>query len=163
MSDSPIELVDAASLHRAAEARVAVLRRELADLGIPAEVVHVGSTAYGGGLTKGDVDALVRVDGQLFDGAVRALTDRLEVAQPDNWTDDFASFTDPSGEVPLGVQVVRSGTEVDQRMRRQHALLARPQVRAAYDRVKRNAAGDGPEGYWQAKDAFWRWLAETTG
>ena len=160
---SPIALVEAASLHERADRRVTELRAFITGLGIPAEVIHVGSTAHGAGLTKGDVDALVRVDDGLFDGAVAALADHLERAQPDNWTTEFASFTDPRGEIPVGVQVVRAGSEVDVRMRRQHRLLARPEVRAAYDRVKREAAPEGPEGYWRAKDAFWTWLGRTTG
>ncbi len=48
-------------------------------------------------------------------------------------------------------------------MRRQHALLGRPEVRAAYDRVKRESAPEGPEAYWRAKDAFWAWLGRTAG
>lgn len=157
----PVELTAAAPLRAAAEARVATLRSTILAMGIPAEVIHVGSTAHATGLTKGDVDALVRVEGELFDGAREAFRDAFTPAQVENWTADFASFTDESGDLPIGVQAVRVGSEVDRSMRRGRALLERAEVRAAYDRVKERAAPDGPEAYWAAKDAFWTWLHAT--
>ncbi len=77
-----------------------------------ASVEHIGSTAVPGALTKGDLDLLVAVPAEAFVEAVTALRSRFAVHQPEVWSDTFASFEQrPSGEVPLGVQLVVAGSE----------------------------------------------------
>ncbi len=101
---SAVSLVEAAPLHDTAEQRVAELRGFITSLGIPAEVIHVGSTAHGAGLTKGDVDALVRVDAELFDGAVTR-------SWPTTWTGPSPTTGRPSSRAsPTRAARSRSGS-----------------------------------------------------
>ena len=83
---------------------VATARTELGELLDGVEIVHIGATALPDGLTKGDVDVNVRVPEDRFDEAVAALSMRYELAQQHNWTATYASFVDPTAQLPLGVQ-----------------------------------------------------------
>jgi GrpB-like predicted nucleotidyltransferase (UPF0157 family) len=135
-----------------------ILSRVLTQLGalLPdAELHHIGATALPGGVTKGDVDVLVRVSPARFPAAVEALRRVFAVRQPDNWTAQFASFGDDTGyELPLGVQVVVRDSGADFLLFLRDHLRANPDVLAEYNRLKSAHAHDGAEGYWQAKDAF---------
>jgi GrpB-like predicted nucleotidyltransferase (UPF0157 family) len=138
-----------------AERIVSRVFAQLAALLPDAELHHIGATALPGGVTKGDVDVLVRVSAALFPAAVAALRRDFAVRQPDNWTAEFASFGNDTGhELPLGLQVVVKDSEGDFLLFLRDHLLANPEVLAEYNRLKRAHAGEGAEGYWQAKDAF---------
>jgi GrpB-like predicted nucleotidyltransferase (UPF0157 family) len=148
-----------------AERVVSRVRAHLAALLPDAEVHHIGATALPGGVTKGDVDVLVRVSAASFPAAVAALRGEFAVRQPDNWTAEFASFgDDASHELPLGLQVVVKDSQGDFLLFLRDHLLANPDVLAEYNRLKRAHAGEGAQGYWQAKDAFFsRLLAAREG
>ena len=138
----------------AAEAR----HRELIGALIPgAEVEHIGATAVAGVLTKGDLDLMVVVGPADFASAVEALGSRYAVNQPENWTENFASFaeSDPADAVPVGVQVVTAGSESEATFLRWRKLLTvDPAVRHRYNELKRASAGSTPEAYLEAKAAF---------
>jgi GrpB-like predicted nucleotidyltransferase (UPF0157 family) len=87
-------------------------RAQISELVPDADVVHVGSTAVPGTLTKGDLDLLVRVAAGDLESAVCALRTAYAVHQPENWTASFASFVDPKAtDPPVGVQVVVRGSD----------------------------------------------------
>ena len=59
-----------------------------------ADIQHIGSTAIPNAMTKGDLDLQVRVEKDDFQKAVEQLQKLYEINQPDNWTDNYASFKD---------------------------------------------------------------------
>ncbi len=154
-STSEVELQPVAGLAAVAGHVVEQFER---DSGLAVE--HIGATAFGAGTTKGDVDVNVRVEPARFATLVETLKARYAVAQPENWTDDFASFSTGEYELPLGIQVTAIGGENDFLLYLRDRLLADPGLRARYDAVKAGAAPDGPEAYWRAKDAFLRGLLD---
>jgi hypothetical protein len=77
------------------------------------EVEHIGATALPDGLTKGDVDVNLRVSPEQFDRAVAELSGRFDIAQPQNWTAAYASFSDDRRALPVGIQVTVKGSDAD--------------------------------------------------
>ena len=150
-STSEVELRPVAALAATAGRVVEQFER---DSGLQAE--HIGATSFGTGTTKGDVDVNVRVEPARFAALVETLRARYAVAQPENWTDDFASFSTGEYELPLGIQVTAIGGENDFLVYLRDRFVSDPVLRARYDDVKAGAAPDGPEAYWRAKDAFLR-------
>jgi GrpB-like predicted nucleotidyltransferase (UPF0157 family) len=104
------------------------------------------------------VDVNVRVRPERFADVVRALSVRLPVAQPDNWTPAFASFSAHGYALPLGVQVTAIGSSDDFLLALHDRLVAEPELIERYDRLKLAAAAGGAERYWQAKNDFLREL-----
>jgi GrpB-like predicted nucleotidyltransferase (UPF0157 family) len=106
------------------------------------------------GVTKGDVDLNIRVPPNNFAGAVDLLRQRYDIAQPGNWSPTYASFSDPSRALPVGLQVTVIGSADDFLVPLRDLMRSDAGLRHEYDRVKRDAAGLGPDGYWAAKNAF---------
>jgi GrpB-like predicted nucleotidyltransferase (UPF0157 family) len=150
-SASAVELRPVDEVAAAANAIVEQFER---DSGLKAE--HIGATSFGAGTTKGDVDVNVRVDADRFDAVVEALSRRYPVAQADNWTDGFASFSSTEYDLPLGIQVTAIGGESDFLLYLRDRLAGDPELRGRYDALKAEAAPHGAEAYWRAKDAFLR-------
>ena len=116
-------------------------------------IEHIGSTAIPGTVTKGDVDVVLRVPAGKFASLVTALRTGYEIAQPQNWTADFASFKDDeTGPLPFGVQVIVLGSENDHLVALRDLLRRDPLARARYNEVKQRHHGSEAETYWQAKD-----------
>ena len=113
MTEQPLELRPVDSVAGEVERVLAELRRELSTLapGVCAE--HIGATSMPDGVTKGDVDVNLRVERDRFDRVVRSLSDRFVVAQPQNWTGTYASFSDIRSGLPIGIQVTVEGSEDD--------------------------------------------------
>ena len=136
-----------------------VVARAFARLGalLPhAELHHIGATALPRGVTKGDVDVLVRVSSATeFVKAVAILREHFAIRQPANWTDHFASFGDDTGyELPLGVQLVVKGSADDFLLFLRDYFLRNTGALDEYNRLKAHHAHEGPEAYWKAKDTF---------
>jgi GrpB-like predicted nucleotidyltransferase (UPF0157 family) len=121
-----------------------------------AEVEHVGSTSIRGALTKGDLDVLVRVDAAGFEPAVQTLLTMYAVHQPDNWTPTYASFTDrEADDPPVGVQLVVGGSHDDALFGPfRRAMIADPELLAAYNALKRRYDGSDYDTYTDAKAEF---------
>src|SRR5262249_15549933 len=92
-----VELKPVSEVRPQAERVVSRVFARLAALLPDAELHHIGATALPTGVTKGDVDVLVRVPAAGFPAAVAALRRDFAVKQPDNWTAEFASFGDDAG------------------------------------------------------------------
>jgi GrpB-like predicted nucleotidyltransferase (UPF0157 family) len=142
---------------------VAEFEHDFRDLLAEAEVHHIGATALPFGHTKGDVDVNVRVDGPQFSQTVAALQERLQIAQPDNWSDGFASFSIDAYPLPLGVQVTRIGSKDDFLLFLRDRMRADPALLRRYDAAKLAHAKAGAEQYWSAKDAILRDVLEEFG
>ena len=141
----------------------AQLADELSLLSATLDVQHVGATSLGAGITRGDVDLAVRVSPSAFAEVVAALKLRFVTAQPQNWTPTYASFTDQRWDLPVGLQVCVVGSPDDFLVALRDLFLREPTLRDSYESVKRQAAGDGPDAYWRAKDAFLRELLTCRG
>jgi predicted nuclease with TOPRIM domain len=92
MSDAPVELQDVQEVAEPAREMVRRFQQDNADI-LEGEVHHIGATAMPFGHTKGDVDLNVRVEEEKFAALVTALRERFQVAQHENWTPTFASFS----------------------------------------------------------------------
>ena len=125
-----------------------------------AEIVHIGATAIEGSLTKGDVDLLLRVPGEAFSAAVEALGSSYAIHQPENWTPTFASFKQqPSGGIPVGIQVAVKGSEEDATFLALLQLMrSRPQLVEEYNAIKREHEGGDEKAYLETKAAFFERL-----
>jgi len=126
------------------------LRQRLPDC----QIEHIGATSMPDGVTKGDVDVNIRVSQQDFANVVDILRRCYDVAQPDNWSPTYASFSDPSHDLPVGLQVTVVGSSDDFLVDLRDLMRADAQLRRDYDGVKSGAASLGPDGYWAAKNDF---------
>jgi GrpB-like predicted nucleotidyltransferase (UPF0157 family) len=143
-----------AELVAQADSAVERFRAEIADVLADAEVHHIGATALGSGLTKGDVDVNVRVTPVGFGEAVSALRARYDVAQPESWTAGFASFSASDYPMPFGIQLTAIGSANDYLLALRDRMRADPELLGRYDACKQEAAARGAEAYWEAKNAF---------
>ena len=156
MTSEPVTLRDVAEVSPIAAAVVATFVADMNPLLEGAEIHHIGATALPSGHTKGDVDVNIRVAEPQFPAAVDLLSARFAVAQPENWTPTFASFSAGGYALPLGIQVTAIGSPDDfllalrDRMRADASLLRR------YDDMKVATASGGADAYWKAKDALLR-------
>jgi GrpB-like predicted nucleotidyltransferase (UPF0157 family) len=121
-----------------------------------ARIEHIGATAVPGALTKGDLDLLVSVPPGDFEAAVVALRRRYAVNQPENWSPRFASFEQqPSGAVPVGVQLVVLGSRDDLLfLEWRDRLRSDPELRQRFNVFKRTQTGADPDQYIAAKARF---------
>lgn len=122
------------------------------------EVHHIGATSLPAGHTKGDVDVNVRVHEDAFARVVAALAERLQVAQRENWTPAFASFSTDAYPLLLGVQVTIIGSPDDFLLALRDRMRSDPSLLQRYDEAKVGAAWSGADAYWSAKNAFLREL-----
>ena len=67
-------------------------KKIILDLIPSAKIEHIGSTAIPGSITKGDLDINVRIQEKNFNHAINVLKKLYEINQPENWTENFASF-----------------------------------------------------------------------
>jgi GrpB-like predicted nucleotidyltransferase (UPF0157 family)/N-acetylglutamate synthase-like GNAT family acetyltransferase len=156
MGKVPIELHPVEDLASEIESVLAELGRDLRVVAPGVEVEHIGATSMPDGITKGDVDVNLRVDHDRFDQVVVALSTRFDIAQPQNWTGTFASFSDTRHGFPLGIQVTVIGSDDDFLVDLRDRLRTDPDTRHEYDEIKRASAGAGRDAYCRAKDEFLR-------
>jgi GrpB-like predicted nucleotidyltransferase (UPF0157 family)/predicted kinase len=150
----PVVLTPTNELVAIADEIVAELEKLLCELVPACQVEHIGATSMPDGVTKGDVDVNVRVSADDFPHAVEALRGMFRVAQPDNWTSTFASFSDPHHALPVGLQLTVIGSSDDFLVALRELMRTDAALRHEYDRRKREAASLGPDGYWAAKNAL---------
>jgi GrpB-like predicted nucleotidyltransferase (UPF0157 family)/GNAT superfamily N-acetyltransferase len=156
MGAVPVELLAVEDLEEEVESVLADVRDELRVFALEADVEHVGATSMPDGVTKGDVDVNLRVSPDRFDEVVAALSTGFDVAQAQNWTATFASFSGTRRGWPLGIQVTVAGSDADFLVELRDLMRNDPTLRRQYDAIKRANAGAGRNAYWQAKDDFLR-------
>lgn len=129
---------------------------QLAQLLPDSEVEHIGATAVPGALTKGDVDLLVRVPPERFEGAVQVLRSYCAPHYPEDWTPTLASFKEqPEVELPVGIQLVIADSADDRLFVRWRELLRKdPDLLARYNEFKSAHAGENYAEYTKAKGQF---------
>jgi GrpB-like predicted nucleotidyltransferase (UPF0157 family)/GNAT superfamily N-acetyltransferase len=154
MGSVPIALRSVDEIAHDVERVLRNLRGELQALVPGVEVEHIGATATPEGVTKGDVDVNLRVAPDQFDHAVAALSTRFDIAQSQNWTATYASFSGTRRGVPLGIQVTVVGSDDDFLVDLRDLMRNDPALREQYDAIKRDNAPRGRDAYWRAKSEF---------
>jgi GrpB-like predicted nucleotidyltransferase (UPF0157 family) len=154
MASKPVRLRSTSELVGIADGIVAELEVLLTELLPACQVEHIGATAMPDGVTKGDVDINIRVSPDGFLPAVETLRSIFPDAQPDNWTATYASFSDSSRALPVGLQLTVLGSPDDFLVPLRDFMRSNAALRHEYDRCKREAASLGPDGYWAAKNAL---------
>lgn len=120
-----------------------------------ADVQHIGSSAIPGTMTKGDLDINVRVAREDFSKGVELLKKLYEINQPENWSDDFASFKDNrSFDLDLGVQLVVINSKSDDFVKIRDLLLGRPDLVEKCNKMKMKFEGKSMEKYRKEKAEF---------
>ncbi len=136
------------------EAHAARLRKLLPRV----DLQHVGSTAIPGSLTKGDLDIQARVPAETFAEAERILAVEYDRNTRSTHTREFAAFEGRDTKPKLGIQLTAIGGQFDVFWRYREVLLAREDLRRAFDALKRDSEGKDMECYRRAKDAFFNEL-----
>src|SRR5712692_8771334 len=150
--EMPVRLRPVTEVAPLADEVVAEVATELRALLPDCDVEHIGATALPDGVTKGDVDVNIRVPASSFERVVEMLTARFAVAQPQNWSPTYASFSDPDRALPLGLQVTVIGSPDDFLVMLRDLMRSDPVLRQDYERCKTQAARLGRRGYWEAKN-----------
>jgi GrpB-like predicted nucleotidyltransferase (UPF0157 family) len=156
MGEVPVELLAVEGLADDVASVVSDVRSELRVLAPEADIEHVGATSMPDGVTKGDVDVNLRMHPDRFDDVIAALSTQFAVAQPQNWTATFASFSGTRRGLPLGIQVTVAGSDDDSLVELRDLMRNDPSLRRQYDAIKRASAPAGRNAYWHAKDDFLR-------
>ena len=150
-----VSFKQSSDLHEIA-GRVYQEQRERIQKLIPwAEVHHIGSTAIPGSITKGDLDINVRVPVENFDNAVKGLEKLYQINQPENWTNNFASFKDDDNfDIAGGVQLTIMGSESDDFIKLNDLLINDSQLLKEYNQMKEKFEGKDMEEYRKEKANF---------
>lgn len=120
-----------------------------------ADVQHIGASSIPGTITKGDLDMNVRVSRKDFKKAVELLKKLYEINQPENWSDDFASFKDDrSFDLDLGVQLVIINSNSDDFVKIRDLLSGRPDLVEKCNKMKMRFEGKSMEEYRREKAEF---------
>jgi GrpB-like predicted nucleotidyltransferase (UPF0157 family) len=149
-----VRFVECERIRDAAETAFAEHAALIAGLLPDAEILHIGSTAIPGSLTKGDLDLHVSVPAEAFAAAQALLAQHFAWNTGNERTSTFASFKNDELLIPLGVQLTVRGSADDEAFRRMQARLREPAVIAAYNQLKRAHDGQPMRVYRAAKFAF---------
>lgn len=124
-----------------------------------ADIQHIGSTAIPNAMTKGDLDLQVRVDKDDFTEVIEQLKKFYEINQPNNWTENYASFKDGERDMPVGIQLTVSDSDDDKQFQEQQQLLSsNPEVLKEYNEVKLSFEGKDISEYRAAREKFFEEL-----
>ncbi len=123
------------------------------------QLVLTGGSSVPGALTVGDIDLHLRVDPADFAESVARLREVYDSVHPEIWTESLATFA-VSGEA-VGIAVTPVGSVHDRRFSEAwRRLRADPDALNAYNRMKRDHAGDVDADYLAAKAHFFNRLAD---
>ncbi|CAM3938635.1 GrpB family protein [Cohnella lubricantis] len=126
-----------------------------------ADIQHVGSTAVPNSLTKGDLDIQIRVQPEMFEQAILALSELYESNEGSVQTAEFRAFKDDSAVPPLGIQLTVVNSEFDFFWKFRDVLRGNDNYRRKYDALKKRFEGQDMESYREAKNVFFEWLMQT--
>ena len=124
-----------------------------------ADIQHIGSTSIPGALTKGDLDIVVRVPTERFNETVEYLKRIYQINQPENWTENFASFKDEENlGIDFGAQLVIKDSKEDDFVKLRDKLLTNPDLLKEYNQMKERFEGQGMDEYRKEKADFFEKL-----
>lgn len=102
------------------------------------------------------MDINIRVKPEDFDEIVRALKSLYEINQPENWSEEFASFKDDSRQ--LGIQVTVVGSPEDHFVAQREYLKNHPEVVSELNALKEKFEGKNMDEYRKEKGKFFERL-----
>jgi GrpB-like predicted nucleotidyltransferase (UPF0157 family) len=127
-----------------------------------ADIQHIGSTSIPGSLTKGDLDVVVRVPAERFNETVEYLKRIYQINQPENWTENFASFKDEENlGIDFGAQLVIKDSKEDDFIRLRDKLMVNPNLPEQYNQMKQKNEGKDMNEYRKEKADFFEKLRKT--
>lgn len=157
-----VTFVPVSHVKKRAETIVRLHQEKFRELLPGAEVVHIGSTAIDEGLTKGDVDILVRVSAVFFSEA-RSRLSRWYPRNVGSMSNHlFCAFETDRYELPLGIQLAVKGSEFDIFEQVTEALRSNEELRTRYDALKRKHEGGSMEEYRSEKAEFLYEVVQST-
>ncbi|MGM3273703.1 GrpB family protein [Ralstonia sp. 24A2] len=119
-----------------------------------ADIVHIGSTAIPGCLTKGDLDVCVRVNREDVARVDALLATGYARNTGSFRSAEFSAFKDDNHHPPLGVQLVARGSELDVFVRFRDCLLRDPALVGAFNALKVACTGQPMDVYRRTKADF---------
>lgn len=126
-----------------------------------ADIQHIGSTSIPDSITKGDLDIVIRVPKEKFEGAIGALKSLYEINQPENWSQTFASFKDQKNlGTDFGAQLVIKDSKSDDFVKLRDILIENPKLIEELNLIKVKHEGRYMEDYRKEKADFFQKLRE---
>lgn len=116
------------------------------------EIEHIGGTSVKNSITKGDLDINVRVSKENFSKSVEILKKIYEINQPNNWTENFASFKDDSRD--LGIQLTVIDSADDNFVKQRDFLNSNPEKVLELNKIKLSFEGKSMDDYRNEKGKF---------
>ena len=134
-------------------------KEKLATIIPNADIQHIGSTSIPNAITKGDLDLQVRIEGIDFQEAIEKLKKLYDINQPENWTENYASFKDGKRDMSIGIQLTVKGSGDDRLFQEQQKLLSNnPDVLKEYNEMKLSFEGKDIREYRAARHKFFETL-----
>ncbi len=131
-----------------------LLATEIQALVPKASIYHIGSSAVGGLLSKGDLDILVQVFQEDFSQARKKLFDIFEDNVGSHQSETLQSFIDPRWDWDVGVQLVVQDGPEDNFLTFLERLQHRPNLVKDYNRLKLESVGLSASVYRLKKSRF---------
>lgn len=122
---------------------------------------HIGGTSVPGSVTKGDLDINLRVPAEDFFRVVEELKNIYQINQPNNWSENFASFKDDSRD--LGIQVTVLGSPEDYYVAQREYLINHSEELRELNSLKLKYEGKDMQKYREEKGNFFEKLNRKLG
>jgi GrpB-like predicted nucleotidyltransferase (UPF0157 family) len=120
-----------------------------------AQIEHIGSSSIQGVLSKGDLDIFVGVEPAHFTEATVALESLgFRIKHDSLRTESLCPFEFPNYPLDVGVQLVALGSRFEFFRLFRDQMNKNAKLRAAYNRLKKDAAGLNEAQYRELKSKF---------
>ncbi len=116
------------------------------------QIEHIGGTSVVNSITKGDLDINIRVSKENFENSIEILKKVYEINQPNNWTENYASFKDDSKN--LGIQLTVLNSSDDYFVRQRDFLNSNPEKVLELNKIKLSFEGKNMNDYRKEKGRF---------
>lgn len=130
----------------------------ISDLIPSAKIEHIGSTAIPGSITKGDLDMNIRILKENFNHTIKVLKKLYEINQPENWTENFASFKSRINGTDLGIQLTILSSSADDFVKLRNVLIKSPDLTKEFNLIKQTYNGKDIDEYRKEKAKFFERL-----
>jgi GrpB-like predicted nucleotidyltransferase (UPF0157 family) len=116
------------------------------------QIEHIGGTSVANSITKGDLDINIRVSKENFQTTIEVLKKIYEINQPNNWTENYASFKNDSRN--LGIQLTVIDSADDYFIKQRDFLNSNPQKVLELNKIKLSFEGKNIDDYRKEKSKF---------